>query len=123
MTAPMEYHLFTYRARVVSIYDGDSIRVDIDYGFSQWGMNTPLRLAGIDAPEIRGVERPDGLTSRDWLVSQIPPGTWIVLKTIRDRTEKYGRYLALIQMPDGSILNETMVAEGFAEAYMLDRSE
>jgi len=118
----LQYGLFTYRACVVSIYDGDTIRADIDLGFNQRSMTVKLRLAALDAPEIRGIERVDGILSQKWLESQIPPGTWIVLKTIRDRTEKYGRYLALIQMVDGTILNETMVAEGFAKPYMEERN-
>lgn len=120
---PIENQLFTYRAQVVSIYDGDTIRVDIDLGFSQWSRNIPVRLAGLDAPEIRGVERIEGLLSKDWLVAQIPPGTWITIKTQKDRKEKFGRYLAKIQMPDGSILNAAMIAAKFAAVYMPDIKE
>lgn len=127
-TASFEQHLWTYNAQVVSIYDGDTIRLDVDLGFSQRSMGVAIRLAGLDAPEIRGIEKPQGVLSRDWLIAQIPPGTWIILKTKkdrnhRDRQEKYGRYLGVIQMPDGSILNDTMIADGFAVPYMLERSD
>ena len=50
--------LYTYKARCVSVYDGDSITLDIDLGFNHWMLNQKIRLLGIDTPEIRGPERP-----------------------------------------------------------------
>lgn len=121
-TAGLEKQLYAYNARVASVYDGDTLRLDVDLGFSQWNMAVPIRLAGLDAPEIRGVERPQGEASRDWLIAQIPPGTWVILKTEKDRNhrdkqEKYGRYLGVIQTVDGVVLNDVMIDEGFATAY------
>lgn len=43
-------------SRVVSVYDGDTIRVDIDHWPSIIGDNVPIRLAGLDTPERRGAE-------------------------------------------------------------------
>lgn len=107
---------YIYRATVRSIYDGDTIRADIDLGFDIWQMNVSLRLFGIDAPEVRGVERADGLKTKDWLVKRIPPGTEIVIETIKDQREKYGRYLAIIYF-DNININEQMVNEGYADPY------
>lgn len=108
---------YTYRAIVKSIYDGDTIRVDIDCGFNVWQTNVPVRLKGINAPEVTGVERTQGLMARGWLIMQIPIGTRIVLKTEKDAQEKYGRWLGTIFLNDVNI-NEQMVAEGFAKPYM-----
>jgi len=113
----MEKQQFFYEAFVRSIYDGDTIRVDIDLGFNIWSMNSPVRLAGLDAPEVRGDERVEGLKSRDWLALQIPVGTRIFIQTTKDSREKYGRYLATIYMADGTNLNEKMLAEGLAVVY------
>lgn len=104
------------------VYDGDTIRADIDYGFRQWGHYQPLRLTGLDAPELRGIERVDGLVSRDWLREQLPVGTKILIQTEKDRTgndstEKYGRYLATIWLLDGTNLNEKMIAAKMAGVY------
>ena len=67
----MEEHLFHYRAVVSYVYDGDTVTVDIDLGMKTWVLGEKLRLLRINAPELRGVERPDGLLSRDFLRSQI----------------------------------------------------
>lgn len=107
---------YIYNAIVQSVYDGDSIRVAIDLGFDTWKMNETIRLYGIDAPEIRGEERPTGLDSKAWFTSKVPVGSKIILQTIRDRKEKYGRYLGIIWF-NGENINELMVSEGYAVKY------
>ncbi len=109
---------YIYKAVVRSVYDADTIRVDIDKGFNSWIHNETIRFMGIDAPEIRGEERPEGLKSKAWLLERIPPGTEVVLQTHKDRTGKYGRYLAWV-WHEGVNLNEQMIIEGFAEPYPL----
>ena len=107
---------YVYDATVVSIYDGDTIRVNIDLGFNIWLNNEPVRFLGINAPELKGSERDKGLKSKEWLESKIPPGTKILLKTEKDAQEKYGRYLGTIYL-DGINLNEEMIKQGFAKPY------
>ena len=46
--------MYTYKANIRSIYDGDSCRVDLDLGMSVWLHNQSIRLYGIDTAEIRG---------------------------------------------------------------------
>lgn len=107
---------YKYKAKVVSIYDGDTITVDIDLGFDVILKNRKIRLYGIDTPEIRGEERPDGLVSRDYLRDLIGDQE-IVLETIKDKTGKYGRYLGIVHYDMGEELinvNELLVAEGLA---------
>jgi micrococcal nuclease len=107
---------YIYNAIVRSVYDGDTIRVDIDLGFNNWIKNESLRLFGINTPEIRGNERERGLVSRSWLIEQIPEGSAITIQTFKDSKGKYGRYLAVIYK-DGTNLNERMVVLGLAERY------
>jgi len=45
---------YVRRVRVISNYDGDTIRADIDLGFGQWSHNQTFRLYGINTPELRG---------------------------------------------------------------------
>ena len=113
---PVVEPAYTYRAVVRSIYDGDTIRVDLDLGLGTWVRNEPLRLDGIDAPEVRGPEREQGLLSKDWLMQRIPLGRSIIVQTRKDSTEKYGRYLAVI-WHDGINLNDEMIAQGMAVPY------
>ena len=66
----MKENLYYYRAVVVSVYDGDTCTVDIDLGLNTWVRGEKLRLYRINAPELRGPERPEGLKSRDFLREQ-----------------------------------------------------
>ena len=111
---PVSEPAYTYRAVVRSVYDGDTIRVDLDLGLDAWIHNQPLRLHGIDAPEVRGAERQRGFAARDWLQNQIPPGTSIIVQTLKDVRGKYGRYLAVVWR-DGIDLNGELIAKGLAE--------
>ncbi len=114
----MKEYLYHYRAVVVSVYDGDTCTVDIDLGLKTWVRGEKLRLYRINAPELRGVERPEGLKSRDFLREQID-GKQIIIQTVKDKKGKYGRYLADIWLPvdDGEMINinDLLVEKGFAE--------
>lgn len=107
--------MYTYYAVVKSVYDGDSITVDIDLGFNMWMLNQKIRLLGIDTPEIRGEERSDGLVSRDWLREKINDKV-VILKTHKDSKGKYGRWLAEVYL-DGVNINQQLLEEGLAEPY------
>lgn len=110
--------MYTYKGIVRSVYDGDTFRADVDLGFDSWIMNADFRLYGINAPEVRGDSRVDGQKSRDWLRDQIPVGTEVVIHSIKDKKEKYGRYLAIIYLGERN-LNEEMVSLGLAVPYMV----
>jgi micrococcal nuclease len=97
--------LYHYRAVVVNVYDGDTINVNIDLGLSTWINNEKLRLARINAPEIKGKERTKGLRSRDFL-RELLLNKKVIIQTIKDRKEKYGRYLAEIWLEEnGKFIN------------------
>ena len=107
--------LYTYKARCVSVYDGDSITLDIDLGFNHWMLNQKIRLLGIDTPEIRGPERPEGLVSAERLRGLIE-GKDVLVVSHRDRTGKYGRGLATIYLGNTNI-NQLLLEEGWAKIY------
>jgi micrococcal nuclease len=112
----MHEYLYNYLAKVVSVYDGDTCTVDIDLGLRTWVHHEKLRLNRINAPEVTGVEKPAGLASRDFLRGLIE-GKEIHLQTIKDRQEKYGRYLAEIYIQQGGEwlnVNDLMVKNGHA---------
>ena len=113
----MESKLYFYNGIVKSIYDGDTIRIDVDLGFDTVIHNMKPRLSGIDTPEIRGDERPLGLIAKEFVVERIPVGSTIQIMTEKDATGKYGRYLATIFYDVGRNLNEELVASGNAEIY------
>jgi len=112
----MEEHLFHYKAKVRSVYDGDTIRADIDLGMSILFSNESVRLSRINAPELRGREREKGLEARDYLRSRIQDKD-IILQTQKDKKGKYGRFLAEVWIEDNGQyvnVNDEMVNRGFA---------
>lgn len=112
----MESTLYHYKARVVSVYDGDTVRVDIDLGLNTWIRNEPIRLSRINAPEVRGASREAGLKARDFLRSLILKKQ-VFLQTLKDKKGKYGRYIGEIWLADaGEYLNisDQMVKNGHA---------
>ena len=46
----MEEKLYNYKARVIDVFDGNTIRVDIDVGMSIWIRMEPIRLGRIKVP-------------------------------------------------------------------------
>lgn len=107
--------LYTYRAKVTDVYDGDTITVDIDLGCKTWIRGERIRLVGINAPEMRGEERGRGIAAREALRSQVL-GKDVVLRTEKDTKGKYGRYLGVV-IRNGVVINDWMVENGFAEVY------
>lgn len=116
----MELSLYCYRAIVRSVYDGDTCTADIDLGLNTWVHGEKLRLNRIDTPELRGIEREQGLPARDFVREKIE-GKEVMLQTIKDRKGKYGRFLAEIWMiePDGQYvnLNDMLLELGYAQPY------
>lgn len=96
----------------MKVYDGDTCTVDIDLGLKVWLFGEKIRLARIDAPELRGKTRDAGIKARDYLQGLIE-GKAIVIETIKDRQEKYGRYMADVWIDDVNV-NDLMVESGNA---------
>lgn len=93
--------MFTYRATLIRVIDGDTLVIRIDLGLSA-SITTTVRLYGpdpagkdaINAPELGTKE---GRLSRDYLVALLPTdANALTVTTIKDRKEKYGRYLAVV---------------------------
>jgi micrococcal nuclease len=119
--------MYTYRAYVTSVYDGDTITVDIELGFGIVARKQKIRLLHINTPEVRGEEREAGLVSRDALREKILHKN-IIITTFKDKKGKYGRYLGEIYLEEvgetinegveTSVLiniNEWLVEKGYAE--------
>jgi micrococcal nuclease len=113
----MENSLYHYKAKIISVYDGDTCTADIDLGLHTWISGEKLRLNRINAPEVTGKEKSKGLKSRDYLRSLLT-NKEVVIETIKDKKEKYGRYLAEIWLEEtkGNFINvnDKIVKDGFA---------
>jgi len=104
---------YFYKAKVVSVYDGDTCRADIALGFGVVLANKTIRLANIDTAEIRSKDKETALVARDRL-RELILGKEVVLQTIKDRTGKYGRIIGTIYS-GGRNINEMLIEEGLAE--------
>lgn len=106
------------RAPVTRVVDGDTVRITWE------GASTRVRLIGIDTPEVdddRPVVRCLAAAATRRAVALAGGKTvGVELDPSQGRTDKYGRLLAYLWLPDGTMLNERMVAEGYASEYTYD---
>lgn len=113
------FDFYSYKAIVVSVYDGDSLTLDIDLGLGVWKKKQKIRLMGINTPEIRAEERELGLVSKARVIDLVL-NKEVIVQT--EKTGKYGRWLGTIWFlsDDGEWqnLNNLLISEGLAEVYM-----
>ena len=107
--------MYEYQATVTKVYDGDTITVDFDLGFGILIRKQKIRLLGVNTPEVRGPEKPQGIISRNALRQRIL-GKVVTIKTFKDKKGKYGRWLGEVFVEDENI-NQWLITEGYAKAY------
>lgn len=108
---------YTYNATVRSVYDGDTIRADIDVGFYLFANNVPCRLYGIDTPELRGPTYEAGAAAKMALRKKLERVNWQIV-IVSHGLGKYGRSICTLFTPDGDDINQQLVDEGYAVEYM-----
>ncbi len=104
--------------QVTKVIDGDTI--EIAHPDRGWP-TTRVRLWGIDAPEVA---RPDqGRPGQPWsqesaeLADRLCAGQMVRLRLEPHNSRgKYGRLLAYVELPGGTLLNEEMLIAGLAHA-------
>lgn len=112
--------MYTYRAKLNRIIDGDSIVLDIDLGFDTWINNQHIRIYGIDAPESRTRdldEKARGLMATDHISSLLTPGDILTINTYKDKGGKFGRILARVTNVDGIDIAESLLENNLAVQY------
>ncbi len=96
---------------VVRVTDGDTVRISPEVeGESK------VRLIGVDTPETganRGPE-PYGEEARDFTRRSLE-GQDVTLEFDVERKDDYGRLLAYAYLADGTMFNETLLREGYAQ--------
>ena len=82
--------MYEYKAKVERVVDGDTADFTVDLGFHIF-IKIRGRLIGVNTPE-RGCEDWDKATAmfKELLDSK---GESLIIKTKKDKTEKYGRWL------------------------------
>ena len=112
-TKRTEKDLYTYKASVERVVDGDTIIAKIDLGFGNQ-CREYLRFRGIDAPEM---ETAEGKKAREYVVKELAKVDHVILTSTK--ADKYGRYLADIFYgpEDEKFLNQKLLDDGMALPY------
>jgi len=91
---------YRYDAKIVRVIDGDTFEFEVDLGFSIT-IKEKLRLYGIDTPEIRGKERPQGLKVKKY-VKKLIHNKMFEIDVYKKG--KFGRYVADVYLKKGVTL-------------------
>lgn len=121
-------------ARLVDCYDGDTLTVVIQ--FMGECFRVRIRLAGIDAPELRGVDAAKGVAARDALIAHLTgcDSKGLTSRGVRamlsdavhlvwlncGKNDKYGRVLCEVFSKAGAIetnAGAALVGGGHARPY------
>lgn len=116
--------MYTYKAEVTRVVDGDTIDVMIDLGFATF-TKARLRFARINAPEIRPrkknfptekarlAEKSRGLVAKELIKNFIEVNkNQVTIETTKKG--KYGRWIAEIWVL-GANLSDLLLKEGLAK--------
>lgn len=112
--------MYEYKATVKRIIDGDSLILDIDLGFYMFMNETKIRLYGLDTPEMASEDpllRLQAVLATRYLFDNLQIGEKVIIKTVLDKREKYGRLLATVFTKDGLNINEGLVQNKLAVSY------
>ncbi len=132
--------MYQYKATIKKVVDGDTLEIDIDLGLSVWIRSEKVRLYGVNTPEVYGVKRgtaewEQGNKASDFVKMVLKEADEIIVETVKDKKEKYGRYLAVvfIKIDQNELtgltdirtvggyycLNDILIGKGLAEKYLL----
>jgi len=103
--------------KVVSVYDGDTFKVDIKGWPDIIGKSIGIRIYGIDTPEIRGtrgVVKDLAMLAKAFTDSELVLASKVELRNIR--RGKYFRIIADVYV-DGKDLAKLLLDNGFAKPY------
>jgi endonuclease YncB( thermonuclease family) len=115
---------FRYKAQVVSVYDGDTVHLLVfvkdtaeELGLyltlkQQLLLKAKIRLDALNAPEMNTTA---GKASAAYLQKMLPAGMMIEMEVSKSPLDKYGRYVAVLYLQDGTNVNQTLIDKGYAE--------
>jgi micrococcal nuclease len=103
-----------FSAEVLRTIDGDTVEI------SRGGKRESVRLIGVDAPEYGTRVKAECYGEESSLrMREIAEGKTVTVRAdpTQDEYDKYGRHLAYLYLLDGTNINKTMIADGYAEEY------
>lgn len=108
---------FELSAVVVSVYDGDTLTVDVPDVPAVFGDDVGVRVLGIDTPEMRGgtpETRRLAVQARDHVRDLCPVGSAVMLRDVA--RDKYFRILARVECGGVDVAAE-LLRLGLAREY------
>ncbi len=111
--------LYSYRARVIRILDGDTVVLSADLGFKVF-TEIPVRLAHIDTPELRSPDDEEAaraMEAKRKLIELLADPNVIIRSFKPFKGDKFGRYLVEIINSAGVNVNQTLLDLGLATPY------
>lgn len=109
----------TFEGIVTKVVDGDTLECSIDLGFSI-AVHEKFRLYGINTAELKAKdpkEKAKAKTAQTYLSNMLLNKT-VILEVMKDKKEKYGRYLVNV-IYNGKNINNELVKHGLAIEFML----
>jgi len=103
------------RGTVVTVHDGDTVRVRLDGGPEE-----TVRLIGVDSQELddaREAVRLMAFLAKRFAFGRLYRAKVTLLPGPETR-DSYGRLLAFVRTADGDLFNATLVREGYAFAFL-----
>ena len=102
--------------RVTKVSDGDTITVDMN------GMAETVRFIGVDTPETHKPNTPVqcfGPQASDFTTKTLA-GASVRLEAdpTNDNRDRYDRLLRYVYTPDGTLINQTLIEQGYGFAYL-----
>ena len=95
--------MFQYQAKLIEVIDGDTVDLLVDLGFGIH-VKERFRLYGLDAPEMPSEA---GKIAKAYLDSIVTINLYVatikMIKRPQEKTDKYGRYLAILYDDLGSL--------------------
>jgi len=120
--------MYQYKAKILKVLDGDTVDIDLDLGFNIVLSNQRVRMAGIDTPESRTVDKEEkirGNLSKKKLAEKLPIGSYVTIETQKsdNNDDKFGRILAIFVLEDKTNLNQWMIDNNYAVLYQGENKE
>lgn len=103
--------------QVVEVYDGDTFKIDLEGVHPLFGDNLPIRIKGIDTPEIRGTS--DEVKNLAVQARELTKSTLASAQKIELRNPERGKYFRIVAdvWVDGKALADMLKEKGLAKDY------
>ena len=118
----MDDKLFFYKAKVLRVIGGDTVKLDVDVGLDM-SRNLNVRLKGIRTPEVFGLdpesdEYARGIAAKKFVEERLL-GKPVWVHTFKNKTGKYGWYVGDVFFQDAAgkhvSIAKLLLEDDFAE--------